>query len=166
MVTHSSILAWRIPGTWEPGGLPSIGSRRVGHDWSDLATIAIVNCFLCLVVFVLPFLSCRVSLVAQIVKNPHAIQENRVWRSRFDPWVRKMPWGRKWHPTPVFLPGKSHGQRSLVGYSPWGCKELNTTEQLTPLLTLSSLASFHCVLLIFFCVCVVTYFSFPFVFIW
>ena len=37
---------------------------------------------------------------------------------------------RQWHPTPVFLPGKSHGRRSLVGYSPWGCKELDMTEQL------------------------------------
>ena len=37
MVTHSSVLAWRIPGTGEPGGLPSMGSHRVGHDWSDLA---------------------------------------------------------------------------------------------------------------------------------
>ena len=37
MATHSSVLAWRIPGTWEPGGLPSMGSHRVGHDWSDLA---------------------------------------------------------------------------------------------------------------------------------
>ena len=42
--------------------------------------------------------------------------------------VRKIPWGRRWHPTPVFLPGKSHGPRSLVGYSPWGCKESDTTE--------------------------------------
>ena len=40
----------------------------------------------------------------------------------------KMPWSRKWHPIPVFLPGKSHGQWSLVGYSPWGCKELDTNE--------------------------------------
>ena len=39
-----------------------------------------------------------------------------------DPWVRKIPWGREWQPTPIFLPGKSHGQRSLVGYSPWGCR--------------------------------------------
>ena len=37
MATHSSVLAWRIPGTAEPGGLPSMGSHRVGHDWSDLA---------------------------------------------------------------------------------------------------------------------------------
>ena len=55
-------------------------------------------------------------------------------RPGFDPWVRKIPWRRVWQPTPVFLPGESHGQNSLVGYSPWGCKELNTTEQLTVLL--------------------------------
>ena len=39
-----------------------------------------------------------------------------------------MPWRRKWQPTPVFLPGKSHEQRSLVGYSPWSCKEADMTE--------------------------------------
>ena len=43
-------------------------------------------------------------------------------RRRSHSWVRKIPWRRKWQPTPVFLPGKSHGQRDLVGYSPWGCK--------------------------------------------
>jgi len=47
---------------------------------------------------------------------------------RFSPWVRKIPWRREWQPTPVFLPGESHGQRSLVGYSPRGCKESDTTE--------------------------------------
>ena len=41
---------------------------------------------------------------------------------------------RKWQPTPVFLPGESHGQRSLVGYSPWGCKEVDMTEAETPIL--------------------------------
>ena len=44
---------------------------------------------------------------------------------------RKISWRRKWLPTPVFLPGKSHGQRNLVDYSPWGHKELDTTEQLS-----------------------------------
>ena len=48
-------------------------------------------------------------------------------RRGFDPWVRKFPWRRKWLPTPVFLPGKSHGQRSLVGYSAWGCEESDMT---------------------------------------
>jgi len=41
----------------------------------------------------------------------------------FDPWVGKIPWRRKWQPTPVFLSGEAHGQRSLVGYSPWGREE-------------------------------------------
>ena len=51
----------------------------------------------------------------------------RLKRPGFDPWVRKIPQKRTWQPTPVFLPGESHGQRSLVGYSPQGCKELDTT---------------------------------------
>ena len=49
-------------------------------------------------------------------------------RLRFDPWVRKTPWRRKWQPTPVFLPGESHGQSSLVGYSPRGGEESGVTE--------------------------------------
>ena len=44
MATHSSVLAWRIPGMAEPGGLPSMGSNRVGHDWRDLAAAAAENC--------------------------------------------------------------------------------------------------------------------------
>ena len=48
----------------------------------------------------------------------------------FSSWVGKIPWRRKQQPTPVFLAGKSHGQRSLEGYSPWGHKEYNMTEQL------------------------------------
>ena len=49
-------------------------------------------------------------------------------RHELDPWVGKIPWSSKWQPTPVFLPGKSYGQKSLVGYSPWGHKESDTTE--------------------------------------
>ena len=45
-------------------------------------------------------------------------------RSGFNPCIGKSPWRRKWQPTPVFLPGKSHGKRSLVSYSPWGCKRI------------------------------------------
>ena len=52
----------------------------------------------------------------------------RCW---FDPWVRKISWRRKWQGTPVFLPGKYHGQRNLVGYSPQGPKESDTTEWLS-----------------------------------
>ena len=61
------------------------------------------------------------SLVAKMVKNLPAIQETWV-----HPWVPKIPWRWKWQPTAVFLPGEFHGQRSLMGYSPWGRKELDT----------------------------------------
>ena len=53
-----------------------------------------------------------------------ASQSKRRRRHEFDPWVGKIPWRRKQQPTPVFLPGKSHGQRSLVGNSPWGLKRV------------------------------------------
>ena len=66
------------------------------------------------------------SLVAWMVKNLPAMQETQI-RSL----GQKDPWRREWLPTQVFLPRKFHGQRSLVGYSPWGCKELSTTECLT-----------------------------------
>ena len=62
-----------------------------------------------------------------MVKSLPAMQEVHK-RHRFDPWVGKIPWSRKWQPAPVFLPGKSHGQRSLVGYSPWGCQESDMTK--------------------------------------
>ena len=55
-------------------------------------------------------------------------QYRRHKRRRFGPQVRNIPWRRAWHPTPVYLPGESHGQRSLVGSGPKGCKELDTTE--------------------------------------
>ena len=58
---------------------------------------------------------CVAFLVAQTVKNSPAMQE-----TRFQPWVRKIPWRREWLPTPVFLPEKSCEQRSLASYSPWG----------------------------------------------
>ena len=58
-------------------------------------------------------------------------QYRRCGRCGFDPWVRKIPWRRNWQPSPVFLPGKFQGQNSLVGYSPWDHKELDTTELLS-----------------------------------
>ena len=51
-------------------------------------------------------------------------------RPGFNSWVRKIPWRRKWQSTPALLPGKSHGWRNLIGYSPWGRKESDTTERL------------------------------------
>ena len=52
-----------------------------------------------------------------------ACQFRRCKRCRFNLWVRKIPWSRKWQPAPVFLPGKFHGQRNLVDYSPWDCSQ-------------------------------------------
>ena len=61
--------------------------------------------------------------MAQKVKNLPALQE-----PRYDSRVRKIPWRMEWQPTPVFLPGEFHGQRSLAGYSLWGHKESDMTE--------------------------------------
>ena len=63
--------------------------------------------------------------VVLVVKNPLANVgdvRDRIQDPGFDPWVRKIPWRKAWQPTPVFLAGESHGQRSLEGYSPQGCR--------------------------------------------
>ena len=101
MATHSSVLAWRIPGTGEPGGLPSMGSHRVGHDSSDLAA---ADAFL--------------GFTGGTGGKEPACQCRGYRRRGFDPWVRKIAWRRAWQPTPVFVPGESHGLKSLMGYSP------------------------------------------------
>ena len=81
MAPQSSTLAWKIPWREEPGGLQSMGSLRVGHDWaSSLSLFTFIH------------------------------------------------WRRKWQPTPVFLPGESQGQGSLVGCHLWACTESDTTE--------------------------------------
>ena len=74
------------------------------------------------------------SLVSNALRIPRWLsgkeptcQCKRYRRCRFDPWVGKISWRGKWQPTAVFLPGKSRGQRTLVGYSPWGPKEWDTT---------------------------------------
>ena len=62
-----------------------------------------------------------------VVNNP-TVKAGDKREAGFDPYVRKIPWRRARQPTPVFLPGESNGQRSLVGYSPQGRKELDMTE--------------------------------------
>ena len=64
-----------------------------------------------------------------VTKNQTSLSDWTDWtdqcrRHVFDPWVRQIPWRRRWQPTPVSLPGKPHGQRSLEGYSPWGHKRI------------------------------------------
>ena len=56
------------------------------------------------------------------------VENQQCGRPGFPPWVGKIPWRKAWQPTPVLLPGESHGQRSLVGHSPWGCKELGDNQ--------------------------------------
>ena len=90
LATHSSILAWKIPWTEEPGRLQSTGSQRVGHDWATS----------------LPF------PLGGTSGKESAYQHRRHKKCRFDPWVRKIPWSRKRQPTSVFLSGEFHGQRA------------------------------------------------------
>ena len=141
MATHSSILGWRILWTEEPGGLLSIGSHRVGHHWSNLAcmhaciqSISIPSPQFCYEPkiapkIVLTFKNYLNQFFSRLLpqwlrgKEP-ACNCRRHGKWRLDPWVGKIPGRRKWHPIPVFLPGESHGQSSLAGYSPWGCKRV------------------------------------------
>ena len=111
MATHSSILAWRILRTKEPGGLQSIGSQRFGDDWATKPP---------------PPRALRASLVAQWKRIRLQCR-----KCECGPWVRKTRWRRKWQLTPVSLSGELHEQRSLAGYGLWDRKEADTTEWLT-----------------------------------
>ena len=102
MATHSSVLAWRIPWREEPGGLQSMGSQRVRHDFANKQQQ-------------LYFKKKEGIPGSSVVKNPPA-NEGDINRGRFNPYVGKIPWRRVWKPTPIFLPAESHGERSLVGY--------------------------------------------------
>ena len=84
----------------------------------------------------LEFLMCGIRLILVFIQafpgdasgKELTCQYRRCKRCRFNPSVGKIPWRKKWQPTPVLLPGESHGQRSLMGYGPWGRKESDTTE--------------------------------------
>ena len=71
-----------------------------------------------------PVKACWPPQVTPVVKKPPA---DAGGPRRSLPWVGKIPWRRAWQPTPIFSPGESHGQKSLVGYSLWGRKESDTT---------------------------------------
>ena len=83
--------------TGKPGMLQPMGSQRVGHNWATELNWIFRG--------------------GASGKEP-ACQSRRLKRHGFDPWVTKITWRRAWQPTPAFLPGESHGQRSLAGYSP------------------------------------------------
>ena len=73
-------------------------------------------------------ISCRCIFPVGASGIEPAHQCRRHKRHVIDPWARKIPWRKKWQPTAVFLPGEFHGQRNLVGYSPWSCKKPDMTE--------------------------------------
>ena len=116
-------LPGKNPWTEEPGSLQCMGLQRIGHT--------------------------RV----QCNGLPWGLRWQRIClqcgRPGFDPWVKKIPWRRVCQATPLFLPGEFHGQRNLVGYSPWGCKEPDGIERLTH--------TTHTYSVVCVCVCVCLY---------
>ena len=129
MAPHSSTLAWRIPWMEEPGGLQSMGLRRVRHNWATSLSL-------------FTFMHCRRKWQPTPVFLPGESQEQRsllgchLWGCIESDTTDAtslslftfMHWRRKWQPTPVFLPGESQGQGSLMGCHLWGRTESDTTE--------------------------------------
>ena len=115
---------------WDLGSIPQLGRSPGEGKGYPLQYSGLENSMDCIVhgvtksriqlnSFHFHFTFIWASLIGQSVKNLRAVQETWV-RSL----VRKIAWRRKWQPTPVFLPGESHRQSSLAGYSPWGCKSI------------------------------------------
>ena len=124
---------------WESAACPFFSPHKFHSFWHseavDLLLFSEVVSFHFFVPPLFPFYSANNTLCIsrELLDFPGgssgkelAYQCRRPKSHRFDPWMGKIPWRRAWQPPPVFLPGESHGQRSLVGYSPWGCKD--TTE--------------------------------------
>ena len=80
-----------------------------------------------------------------VKKKKSACQCRRCKRCGFNPWVRKIPWRKKWQPTPVILLGESHWQRHLVGYSPWDHRELDTIEDSVSNMIIKCFVNFLCI---------------------
>ena len=126
--TNSNILALEIPWIEEPGGLQSIGLQRSGHTLATKQQPEEQQ------KLQKPWIQGGLWKIPWM-EEPGRLQSmgsQRVGQN----WVTSLSfyssfWRRKWQPNPVFLPRESHGQRDLVGYSLWGCKELDTTKQLT-----------------------------------
>ena len=136
MTTHSSILARRILWTQEPSGLQSVGSHRVRYDCGTEQNISLFFylCYSLCLRFFLPVIlsnikSHRIEILYPSLMEPKLLKAFpggasgkepacQCKRRGFNPWVWKISWRRVRQPIPVFLPGESHGQRSLAGYSP------------------------------------------------
>ena len=111
--------SWWWTGVGGPGMLQSLGSQRVGHDWVTELNWGKES------FTALPGKGGHSGLLSwkTMCLNPERIWWGVLWQPRLDPWVGKIPWRRKWLPTPVFLPGEFYRQKSLAGNSPWGCKD-------------------------------------------
>ena len=108
--------------------MKSSKNRRRRHVLITIETNFKQHLVSCLVIKISRFLILMgASQVVLSGKEPTG-QCSRYKRWGFDPWVGKIPWRNAWQPTPVFFHGESHGQRSLVSYSSWGCKGSDTTE--------------------------------------
>ena len=149
MATHPRILAWKIPWTEEPSGLQFMDSHRVGHEWSKLEHTSYANygSYIsvslytesnlkeCQILWILPFgfwmylYACTYFGGFPGGSDIKESAYNAGDRDLIPGLGRSLGEGRL--TTPVFLPGEFHGQWSLVGYSPWGCKESNMAEWLT-----------------------------------
>ena len=153
MAPHSSTLPWRIPWTEEPGGMQSMGSLRVGHDWATSLSLftfmhwrrkwqptpvflpresqgrgSLVGCHLW---FSLKYLLILLETSSTSVLFRGVLFNFQVLRDftlTLCCWFLVYTWRRQWHPTPLFLPGESQGQESLVGCRLRGHTESDTTE--------------------------------------
>ena len=143
MATHPRILAWRIPWKEEPGGLQCTGLQRVGHDWVQAQASTIYVWLACAkrkktesetraqkawgrvgppahpgrAIF-FGFSRTISKQVTPVIKKLPANAGDLRGKKSFDCWIWKIPWRRAWQLIPVFLPGESHGKRSLAGYGP------------------------------------------------
>ena len=91
----------------------------------DMTGKSIYNLYSTLLSNIVAFGNIRCGFPGGLVVSQESAYQYR--RHRFDPWVREIPWSRKWQPTPIFFPGKTHGQRSLAGHVHGVAKELDTT---------------------------------------
>ena len=110
MATHFSVLAWRIPGTGEPGGLPSLGSHRVGHDWSDLAAVAAAVISYVTYIYITFFVCLKHNIVSQLI-----LQKGK---RRVNPWDSLVN---------MNLPSKTGAKQTTKHYCVQSCCRMKPT---------------------------------------
>ena len=126
---HQLTFLWVSP----PSGKPLVGKENSLGSMDP--TRELYQQSSCFWLQVDPYPSLPLPGTSNCWRLPWWLRRQRVFlqyrRPGLDPWIGNIPWRKEWQPTLVLLPGKSHGWRCLTGYSPWGCKESNTTEDFT-----------------------------------